>query len=146
MGIEKRPTTVRLSEEEFGMFERIQKAFHPFVTNFSQTVLLCGRLVWYMLTTKGILSEFVQICQSIQGTTSYAPLAEKQLAFRFPPADGYVFYPRYSGMKTPGQAPDGSEPVKAVDAVRAMGAYTSPTFLGEIRLAFVLRVPLRRAA
>jgi hypothetical protein len=143
MGIEKRPTTVRLSEEEFGMFERIQKAFHPFVTNFSQTVLLCGRLVWYMLTTKGILSEFVQICQSIQGTTSYDPLAEKQLTFRFPPADGYVFYPRYSGMKTPGQTPDGSEPsqTRGLEEMAAWGTSS----LGQFRRVFA-EISTRRAA
>jgi hypothetical protein len=95
MGIFKRVRSIRTTTEEDEMFEFIQRKAAPFTRTFTQTVIFCGRIVFKLLSTPGMVSEFVDVCQSLRCTTGNP----EQMRIHFPPQDGTSFFPRIGGMR-----------------------------------------------
>lgn len=124
MGIEKRVRSVRLSEEESMLFDRIQDKFSPFTKTFKDTVVVCARLVWRMICTPGILSDFVEECQRLQRTTSYTAHEAKQLQLVFVEPLPAMF-PRFGKGMPQHPQPDLLEPIKATTVPVEMAAWVS---------------------
>ena len=152
MGIQKRVRSIRTSEQENSMWSRLQDAFSPFVRNFSETVNLCGRLVWKMLSTPGMLADIVSICQQLQCNTT-----SDQLKIHFPPE--VTFRPRLG--KFPSHAAPDKKSVSATQG--GLGAHAhvlsqhptagavaaeawAPPFFGRLRRAFISEGSTRRLA
>ena len=165
MSVEKRVRvrSVRTSEEEDSIWERIQTGLFPLVSNFSETVNLCGRLVWRWLSMPGMLADVVQVCQQLRCITSYdtepdtrSEQVTEQMRLPFVPHDGYSFLPKFPPRRAADDAGvrqnSGRSMARprfsvnrAVGAELEMGAW-HPPFLGNFRRMFVSEVSTRRVA
>ena len=133
MSLEKRVRSVRLSDEESLLFDRIQDKFAPFTKTFKDTVVVCARLVWRMICTPGILNEFIAECQRLQRTTSYTEHQAKQLRLVFgEPLPS--MYPKYGGTGASDRPrPDAlNHPMEMAGRV----AYPSRSIPASVRLFF----------
>ncbi len=120
MGLEKRVRSVRLSDEESLLFERIQEKFSPFTKTFKDTVVLCARLVWRMICTPGILTDFIEECQRLHCTTPYTAPKQLQLVFGEPlPA----MFPRIWPGTPQRPQPDIQEPITRTKVPEGMAAW-----------------------
>lgn len=135
MGVEKRVRSVRLSEEESLLFERIQEKFSPFTKTFKDTVVLCARLVWRMICTPGIFGDFIQECQRLQCTTPYIAPKQMQLVFGEPiPA----MYPRFGSTGAADRPRPLSEPITRTKVQAGMAAWGT-SCSGSFRRVFAHR-------
>lgn len=81
MGLEKRSTAFRLSEDTLNELAAIQKAFSPFAEDRSSTLRIVIRVLYSILFTPATLNEILMVCQRLQSVTSQY---DGQMQFRFP--------------------------------------------------------------
>ena len=96
MGVWKRTKSCRFSEEELLMFGDIQRAASPFTRNFTQTVVMCGRIVWAILFTPGSLSAVTELLQRLRCTNLQYT---SQLTLRFPVDPERAWFPKFGDRK-----------------------------------------------
>lgn len=106
MGEWKASKTLRFSKEELAMFGALQEKFSPFTATFTQTVVLCGRIVWRMFTSPGILHEIAEMLQRINCTKLQA---SAQLEIHFPPDPDRAFFPKIWSSKAAERLAGGSQ-------------------------------------
>jgi hypothetical protein len=70
MGLEKRCTTFRLSEETLEELEQIQRAFFPFAEDRSSTLRITVRLVFALIFTPMTMADLMWVLQRLHRNTS----------------------------------------------------------------------------
>lgn len=96
MGMEKKPTSFRLSAETLVQIDNIKQAFHPFCEDRSSTLRLIVNIVYAIIFTPTTLRDVVEVMQRVHRVTSCDEVARDvtQLLIHFPAHDGYSFRPK----------------------------------------------------
>jgi hypothetical protein len=86
MGLEKRSTTFRFSDETLRELGALQIVFAPFAEDRSSTLRIVIALVYALIFTPSTIRDLFHVLQHLQRSTSQY----SQLDIQFPPAIGDV--------------------------------------------------------
>lgn len=84
MGLEKKNTTFRFSEETLMELHQLQKVLWPFAEDRSSTLRIVIKIMYALIFTPATLRDALDLLQLIHRNT----LQDSQLPLKFPPSSG----------------------------------------------------------